>query len=213
MKSNPYARKPQNTDRYEKTITQYMDLTKCQFTGEVHEVYKTMLNQNTPSFMRGELDVGYNDDFPLEITLKEGTKPIYQRPFRLPPHLEEEAQKQLNELRDQGIIIPYFGAFNSPAFLVKKETNKSHSHLYKDDNDRNIKWCMVDLKLLNSLLVLRNLPVCTLADNLDVLGNSIQQMKKECPVIFFSSFDLRAGFYQLSVSSNSFKYLGYTLGT
>ncbi len=29
--------------------------------------------------MRGELDLGYNDDFPLEITLKEGAKPIYQQ--------------------------------------------------------------------------------------------------------------------------------------
>ncbi len=56
MKSNPYARKPQNTDKYEGMITQHMDFTKCQFTGEVLEVYKTMLNQNTPSFMRGELD-------------------------------------------------------------------------------------------------------------------------------------------------------------
>ncbi len=78
-----------------------------------------MLKQNTPSFMRGELDLGYNDDFPLEITLKEGAKSIYQRPFRLPPHLEEEAQKQLNKLRDQGIIIPYFGAFISPAFRIE----------------------------------------------------------------------------------------------
>ncbi len=55
--------------------------------------------------------------------------------------------------------------------------------------------------------------MCTLADSLDVLGHSIQQMKKECPVIVFSSFDLRAAFYQLSVSPNRFKYLGLNLGT
>ncbi len=29
MKSNPYARELQNIDKYEKTITQYMDFTKC----------------------------------------------------------------------------------------------------------------------------------------------------------------------------------------
>ncbi len=99
--------------------------------------------------MRGKLDLGYNDDFPLEIALKEGATPVYQRPFRLPPHLEDEAQRQLDELRDLGIILPYYAMWSAPAFLVKKQTNKSHQHLY--DPDRKVAWRIVmDLRVLNS---------------------------------------------------------------
>ncbi len=91
-KPNPYARNPHIAEGYDKGITQLMDFGGFELNGDVLTVHKQILDENAAAFMRGKLDSGYNDDFPLEITLKEGATPVYQRPFRLPPHLEDEAQ-------------------------------------------------------------------------------------------------------------------------
>ncbi len=76
--------------------------------------------------------------------------------------------------------------WTAPAFLVTKQTNKCHKHLYEPD--RKEAWRIVtDLRALNSSLLMRTLPVATLADCLDSLGQSIRNMQQECPMVIFST--------------------------
>lgn len=55
------------------------------------------------------------------IPLVPGAKPVFIRPYRYPPALKDEIEKQIQEMLDKGIIRPITSPFSSPLLLVKKK--------------------------------------------------------------------------------------------
>lgn len=72
-----------------------------------------------------------------EIPLVLGAQPVFIRPYRYPPKLKDEFERQIQDMLQQGLIRPSVSAFSSPVLLVKK----------KDDSYR---FC-VDFRHLNAL--------------------------------------------------------------
>ena len=80
-----------------------------------------LLTKYSTVFSTGDGDVGRTTLVEHTIPIEEGTRPIRQPPHRLGPEKEAEAEKQVTELLEKGLIEPASGAWSSPVVLVRKK--------------------------------------------------------------------------------------------
>ena len=111
--------------------------------------------------------------------------PIRQRQFRLPPHLENEMQRQVDKLLDAKIITPSTSPWNSPVFLIKKPTQPGIQPKYR---------FLIDLRKLNSVIIPQFYPLPTMDDCSYLVG--------EVKPTIFSVLDQTAGYYSLPLSED-----------
>lgn len=96
---------------------------------------------------------------------------MFIRPYRYPPALKDEIERQVQDMLAQGLIRQSSSPFSSPVLLVKKK-------------DGCYRFC-VDFRQLNAITAKSKFPM-PLFDQLIVeLGQAS----------WFSTLDLRAGFH------------------
>ncbi|XP_048511338.1 uncharacterized protein LOC125500979 [Athalia rosae] len=106
--------------------------------------------------------------------------PIHTRQYRFPPVHQEEIQKQVRGLLENGIIKPSSSPYNSPLWIVPK----------KPDSKGNKRWRMViDYRALNERTVGDSYPLPNITDILDRVSGAK----------YFSVFDLASGFHQIGM--------------
>lgn len=98
---------------------------------------------------------------------------MFIRPYRYPPGLKDENEKQLKDMLSQGLIKPSTSPFSSPVLLVKKK-------------DGSYRFC-VDFHQLNAITAKSKFPMPVFDELMDELGTAN----------WFSTLDLRAGFHQI----------------
>ena len=113
------------------------------------------------------------------MSVEEGTRPIRQPPHRLGPEKEAEAEKQVKELLEKGLIEPAGGAWSSPVVLIRKK-------------DGNWRFC-VDYRRLNAVTQQDAYPLPRIDDSLDALSGSR----------YFSTLDLISGYWQVSLDADA----------
>lgn len=106
-----------------------------------------------------------------------GAQPFHIRPYRYPPVLKTEIERQVQEMLSQGLIQPSTSPFSSPVLLVKKK-------------DNSYRFC-VDFRHLNALIVKSKFPVPVFDELMDELANAR----------WFSKLNLCAGFHQILLRS------------
>jgi len=108
-----------------------------------------------------------------EIPLLPGAAPVQVRPYRYPPAVKDEIERQVSEMLSSGHIQPSSCPFSSAVLLVKKK-------------DGSFRFC-VDFRQLNAITAKNKYPVPVIEELLDELQGAS----------WFSSLNLTAGYYQI----------------
>ena len=130
-------------------------------------------------FSSGEDDVGLTSLVEHGIPIVPGTRPIRQPPHRLGPEKEAEAERQVKDLLDKGLIEPASGAWSSPVVLVRKK-------------DKSWRFC-VDYRRLNAVTQQDAYPLPRIDESLEALAGSR----------FFTTLDLLSGYWQVPLDAEA----------
>jgi hypothetical protein len=107
------------------------------------------------------------------IPLVAGYSPVHVCPYRYPPLIKDEIERQIAAMLAEGIIQHSTNSFSSSVLLVKKK-------------DSSWRFC-VDFRRLNAITVKSVFPVPVIEELLDELGQAS----------WFTSLDLTAGYHQI----------------
>jgi hypothetical protein len=111
------------------------------------------------------------------IDLVEGAVPRSRPPFRLGPKEQDELEKQVADLVEQGFIRPSVSPWGAPVLFVPKKDGR---------------WRMcIDYRALNKETVKDRYPIPRIDELLDRLGRAK----------FFTKLDLASGYHQIGVAS------------
>ena len=138
-----------------------------------------VLTNYSDVFSSGEHDVGRTNLTKHSIPVLPETKPIRHAPRRLGVEKEAEVERQVQQLKHQGLIEPAFGAWSSAVVLVKKK-------------DGCWRFC-VDYRRLNAVTQQDAYPLPRIDESLDALSGST----------YFSTLDLMSGYWQVPLDEDA----------
>lgn len=122
------------------------------------------------------------------IPLVPSAQPFSMRPYRLPPELKSEVEKQIAEMLASGVIQRSNSAFSSPIIVVKKD---------------DLSWrIVVDYRQLNALAIKGKYPLPIIDELLDELAGAFwfsKQIRLAPGEEFKTAFQTHEGHYEFKV--------------
>lgn len=129
---------------------------------------------NADIFAKNNTDLGRTDRVAHHIDTGD-SRLIKQPPRRLPQTQMEEAEKQITDMMDHGIIEPSESPWASPIVLVKKK-------------DGSTRFC-IDFRKVNNATIKDAYPLPRIDDSIDGLSGAE----------WFSTLDLASGYWQVGM--------------
>ena len=148
---------------------------------------KDLIIEYGPLFALKDLDLGKTDKVKHSIKLTDNT-PFKEMYRRIPPHQYEDVKQHLKEILEIGTISKSKNPWASAVVLVRKK-------------DGSLKFC-IDLRKLNSRTVKDAYSLPRIYETLDCL-NGAQ---------WFTSLDLKSGYWQVEMDEESKAFTAVTLG-
>jgi len=171
-----------SAETLEQFLTEYKIDVNPQLPPADRHAFASLLFNNRDLFARSLQDIKTYPDFELELPLKDPNIKSYTRQYPLPHDDILEADRQVNELLQKGLISESTDcSFNSPMFVVKK----------RDGTGRMI----VDLRRVNTLLK----PFIVLLPKIETLLSEITALK----VKWLSCIDIFKGFWNVKLSQKT----------
>ena len=147
-------------------------------TEEKQRRLEELLERYPDAFADTDYDMGCSNVIQHKIDVGEAT-PIKARAYRVNPSTQQVIDEHIDNLLECGIIRPSISPWSSPVIVVGKK-------------DGSTRMC-IDYRQLNKLTRKDSYPLPVIQDVLDCLAGSK----------YFTTLDLRQGFYQLEVHENS----------
>lgn len=137
-----------------------------------------LLDTYRDCFSENNSELGSAKSAEMEIRLNQD-QPFTFRPYRMAASEQEVVKTIVDELIRDGIVRESNSAYSSPVLLVRKKNNER-------------RLC-IDYRKLNSQTVKDRYPLPRIDDQLDRLHGSY----------YFTSLDLRSGYYQIPMAEQS----------
>jgi len=138
-------------------------------------------------FSLHDFDTGHTDVVTHEINLTDD-RPIKIPHRRIPPHMYEEVKNHIQEMLNAGHIRASNSPWAAPIVLVRKK-------------DNSLRFC-VDYRSLNQKTIRDAFPLPRIEETLDALSGAK----------YFTSLDLRAGYWQVGVKEEHKERTAFTVG-
>ena len=116
------------------------------------------------------------------------SRPVKQRPYRIPVHLNKVVDRQVNDMLERGLIRSSNSPWSSPIVLTPKK-------------DGDYRFC-VHFRRVNSLTKKDAQPMPRIDDILDQLGGAR----------YFSTLDLASGFWQVPLREQDREKTAFSVG-
>ena len=149
---------------------------------EEGKLLKSFLNKNKNTFYIDGQNLSHTNCVKHKIVTTSNV-PIYCKNFRHPQSLEQEIDKQIDEMLQQNIIRHSKSPYNSPLWLVKKKSDISSEQRWR---------LVIDFRRLNEVTVDDKFPIPNIDSLFDKLGRAQ----------YFTSLDLAKGFHQILMDDN-----------
>ena len=156
-------------------------------TEKQNAILNRLLLEYQDIFSTGDHDIGHTSIVKHKIDTGS-TKPIKQYPRRLPINQRKEADEQISDMLNRGVIKNSNSPWASPIVLVKKK-------------DGSTRFC-VDYRKLNEVTRKDAYPLPRIDDSLDSLSGAQ----------WFSTLDLCSGYWQVEVDENDQPKTAFTHG-
>ncbi|VDI01005.1 Hypothetical predicted protein, partial [Mytilus galloprovincialis] len=141
-------------------------------------------------------NLGYTHLVEHKIHLKPNAVGKHHKPYRLPPYKREVLREQLDNLLEQGIVVPVSEQeelpITSPIVLVTKRNEASNSKT----STQSYRF-VCDFRHLNA----QTEDFKYVIPNLQELTESFAEIVPN----YITSIDLSSGFFQMGISAESFK--------
>ena len=138
-------------------------------------------------FSMNDTDLGRTNLVQHRINLHDPV-PFKEKHRRIPPHLYDEVRQHIQDMLDAKVIRPSQSPFASPVVLVRKKDGK-------------LRFC-IDYRRLNSKTIKDSYPLPRIDETLDLLSGAK----------YFSSLDLKAGYWQVEVAEIDKPKTAFTAG-
>ena len=167
-----------NDDNLPPEVQKIIDEIEIPMDEDQKRRIEALLKKNLEVFATDEKPFGHTDLVKHEI-ITDQQIPIKQPVRRIPFHLKEAAEKEVQRMLDKDVIEPSNSPWASPVVLVRKK-------------DGSLRYC-IDYRRLNAITKKDSYPLPRIDDSLDHLG----QAK------YFSTLDLASGYWQIGLSEDA----------
>ena len=150
--------------------------------------FERMLMEHHHIFSLDKNKIGCTDTVEHIIELMDD-EPFKERFRRIAPPLLEEVRENLQDMLDGGAIRPSKSPWCNAIVLVRKK-------------DRTLRFC-IDFRKLNARTKKDSFPLPRMQETMESMVGAR----------FFSSMDLKSGFWQVRMSEKSRKYTAFTVGS
>jgi transposase InsO family protein len=151
------------------------------------QIAQDLLSRWSHIFSQSSLDIGCTGLSKHRIELTDNV-PFKDRPRRIPPALYEEVKQHLREMEDIGVIEESNSPYSSNIVLIRKK-------------DGSLRFC-IDYRRLNKITVKDAFALPRIDEILEVMRGAS----------WFSTLDLRSGFWQMEVEEEHKNRTAFTVG-
>lgn len=161
-----------------KDLMQLLENISSELNQDQHHAVAQLLEEFSGLFATKEEPFGHTTLVQHEIDTGDH-KPIKQSPRRLPMHMRDEVDAEVQRMAEAGVIEESSSPWSSPIVLVRKK-------------DQTLRFCL-DYRKLNAITRRDSYPLPRIDDSLDALGNAQ----------WFSTLDLASGYWQIGLSEDA----------